>query len=336
MTKRVFRVDQENEYRMAGPFDLVQLLPTSHGNPLFIMKWQLQSLVDDIVAHEFIHLSGPTGSAKSSLIEALSSVQGNFRPICEDLGLAVKPVRLFPVEMAVYETPGELYQRRAIQNGTTYDEDSQLVQSLKKAAEDRDAYYSIIWLREMGRVHAPSVQGGLLNLMTHDDIVLPNGSHLSGHGIAWIADSNYQAAHESTHTLVTLDDALRRRFGSNLTMDYLSSELEAVVLENLWRECSQTDVDMELIDKVVKLGQVVRRHRNEGSLQSLVPPTIHGYLAFLRKAQSMPELSRQQVAEATLLGNASGRDRELLPAIQQEIFGLKKVEDEASLTANLF
>jgi len=336
MTTQVFRVDIVDQYRKAGPTDLIQMLPTTHGNPLFIQKWQLQSLVDDIVAHEFIHLSGPTGSAKSSLIEALCSVPGNFGPICEDLGRTVKTVRLLPIEMAVYETPGELYFRRAIREGTTFDDPSQLVRALVKTAEDRDTYYNVIWLREMGRVHSPSVQGGLLNLMTRDDIVLPDGTRLSAHGIAWVADSNYQAAHDSTHTLVTLDDALRRRFGSNLTMDYLSGDLEAVVLEHLIEESSDFHADADLINRVVRLGQIIRRHRSEGSLQSVVPPTIYGYLAFLRKAHKMPELMHQHVAQATLLGNASRRDQELIPGILQEVFGIQTANEDETLTANLF
>ncbi len=336
MTTQVFRIDKKDDYQKAGPTDLIQMVPTPHGNPLFVLKWQLQSLVDDIVAHEFIHISGPTGSAKSSLIEAVCTVQPNFAAICSDLNLPVKPVRLFSVEMAIYETPGELYQRRAISNGTTFDEPSQLVHSLNAASRDPEEYYNVVWLREMGRVHAASVQGGLLNLMTHDEIVLPDGSRVRGDGIAWIADSNYQAAQDSTHTLVTLDDALRRRFGSNLTIDYLPSELEALALGNLARDFLQIDVSADLINQVIRLGRLIRRHRSEGNLQSLVPPTIHGYLAFLRKSHSMPGMPPQQVAGATLLGNASKRDQEMLPALLQEVFGVQNPEDDKSLTANLF
>ncbi|MCB2231728.1 AAA family ATPase [bacterium] len=336
MTAQVFRVDNEDEYRKAGPTDLVQLLPTTHGHPLYMLKWHLQSLVDDIVAHEFIHVSGPTGSAKSSLIEAVCTVPANFEAICSELGHRVKPVRLFPVEMAVYETPGELYQRRAIRNGTTFDEPSQLVQSLTEAADAPEDSYNVVWLREMGRVHAASVQGGLLDLMTHDDIVLPDGRRISGHGIAWIADSNYQAAHDSTHTLVTLDDALRRRFGSNLTIDYLPSELESVVLQSLAEQSLQIGVESELVNQIVLLGRLIRRHRSEGNLQSLVPPTIHGYLSFLRKAHSMPGMTHQQVAQATILGNADTKDKELLPSVMQEVFGMRNPEEDKTLTANLF
>ena len=73
-------------------------------------------------------------------------------------------------------------------------------------------------------------------MMTNGDITLPNGYRLPGKGIAWVADSNYQAEQDSTHTLVTLDDALKRRFSINLTLDYLSAGQEVEVLHHLSKE----------------------------------------------------------------------------------------------------
>src|SRR5262249_55061018 len=163
--------------------------------------------------------------------------------------------RLYPIEMAVYEAPGELYLRRALAGGNTYDEPSRLVCALDDAARSRGDHYPLVWLREMGRVHSSSVQGGLLDLMVKGDLVLPDGRRIDGRGIAWIADSNYQAETSSTHTLVTLDDALRRRFSINLTLDYLNAEQEALILGRL-----AGHADAERIAQVVKLGHVIRRH----------------------------------------------------------------------------
>jgi hypothetical protein len=129
-----------------------------------------------------------------------------------------------------------LYQRRALKGGTTFDEPSLLVQSLADASQAKGRFYPLIWLREMGRVHSSSVQGGLLNLMSKYDIVLPDGRRLDGSKIAWVADSNYQAEGESTHTLVTLDDALKRRFTINLTMDYLDITQEIQVLQHILQD----------------------------------------------------------------------------------------------------
>ncbi|MCI0413731.1 hypothetical protein L0222_13140 [bacterium] len=336
MAAQVYRVNRTSEYRKAGPTDLVELLPAPGNNPLFLLKWLVDTLVYAIVRHEFVHLSGPTGSAKSSLLEALYMVPDNFQSLCGSLGFPVKPLKLYAVEMAIYEAPGELYQRRSLKDGTTYDEMSKLVLALEDAAKRKNDCYPLIWLREMGRVHSSSVQGGLLNLMTRSDILLPDGRRIDGTGIAWVADSNYQAEQDCNHTLVNLDDALKRRFSINLTLDYLSGEQEVQVLESLVVEMKLGTLDRDLIAKVVKLGQAIRRQRLDGNLQSLAPPTIYGYLAFLRMAQSLAYLSLQQVAMATLLGNAGFEDRKLVFTVLNEVFGLQNTQEEDPTGGNLF
>ncbi len=337
MSKQVFHIAAEKAYRKAGAEDLIELLPAPGGNPLFILKWILESLVYGIASHEFIHLSGPTGSAKTSLIEALYRVPENFSHVCNRLGLPVKLLKVYPVEMAVYETPGELYQRRSLKGGTTYDEPSKLVESLKDAEASTDANYPLVWLREMGRVHSSSVQGGLLDLMTRGHILLPDGNTIRGEFITWISDSNYQAENESTHTLVTLDDALKRRFSMNITLDYLPADLEILVLQHLVRETHASELKRDLIVKVVAMGQEIRKHRVEGRLQSVPPPSIYGYLAFLRMAGAMPHLSLQQITQTTLMGNASLEDRKLNHSVFNQVFGLKMEEDETTtIQGNLF
>ncbi len=236
MIKRIYRVEKPDEYRIAGPSDLIELLPVPGGNALFLMKWIIEVLVYGIVNHEMIHISGPSGGCKSSLIEALYRIPKNFEAICKGLGFKVLPLKLYPIEMATFEAPGELFQRRALKNGSTLDEESVLVNALRDAARRVEKCYPLIWLREIGRVHSSSVQGGLLNLMTKGDIVLPDGSRIDGRGVAWTADSNYQAVSDSTHTLVTLDDALNRRFTIQLTLDYLSAPEETMVLQHLIKE----------------------------------------------------------------------------------------------------
>ncbi|MDY6988904.1 MAG: AAA family ATPase [Thermodesulfobacteriota bacterium] len=236
MANGVYRISRLEEYRKAGSTDIVEMLPAPGCNRLFLPKFVLEILVYAIVHREFIHLSGPTGSAKSSLLEALHLVPENFRAICGGLGYAVLPLKLYPIEMTTYETPGELYQRRSLRDGSTFDEKSRLVDALEDAAASGEDCYSLIWLREIGRVHSSSVQGGLLNLMTKGDIVLPEGSRLAGEAISWVADSNYQAENDSTHTLVTLDDALKRRFTIQLSLDYLSPEQEVSVLQHMLRK----------------------------------------------------------------------------------------------------
>jgi hypothetical protein len=92
-----------------------------------------------------------------------------------------------------------------------------------------------------------------------------------------------------------------------------------------------------LVVKTVQLGNVIRRQRLQGSLQSVAPPTIYGYLAFLRMAHALPHLSLQQVAMATLLGNASLEDRKVAAGAFNETFGLNIADaDDPTLGGSLF
>ena len=181
----VFRVDREKDLRLAGPTDLVKLLPAPGCNPLILPKWVVETMVYSIAHYEMCHLSGPSGGAKSSLQEALARRPENFNYICKNMGYEPKPLWLFPVEMAIFESPGELFQRRSLKDGSTYDEKSILVCALGEAAKLADRYYPLIWLREIGRVHSAMVQGGLLNLMSKAEVTLPDGKLLDASRIAW-------------------------------------------------------------------------------------------------------------------------------------------------------
>jgi hypothetical protein len=103
------------------------------------------------------------------------------------------------------------------------------------------------------------------------------------------------------------------------------------------REEQMNYTEEELVTKTVQLGNVIRRHRSEGNLQSLSPPTIYGYQAFLRLAKRLPHLQLQQVALSTLLGNASMEDRKLVMGVFSEVFGLQAdIEEDPTLGGNLF
>jgi len=340
MSKQIYRLWIPDEYRKAGPSDLIELKPVPGFHPLFFRKAELEQIVYSIVANEPCHISGPTGTAKSSLIEALYRVPENFFALSAAVEFPKKPLRLYPIQVLTYETPGELYQRRALRDGTTFDEKSLLVLALEEAGGLVKNYYPLIWLRELGRVHSSSVQGGLLDMMTTGDIVLPDGSRISGSGISWIADSNYQAENDSTHTLVVFDTALKRRFCVNITLDYLPVEQETLVVREILKKekpRGYQKTDEELVDKIVMLGHAIRRQRDEGNLHSAPPPTISGYLAFVRMAIRLRHLSLQQVAMATLLGHCSREDGKQASAVLNEVFGLQAIEaDDPAMGVNLF
>ena len=324
----LFRLLDDIALEKAGPTDLVEVSHPGGGNPLFLPKELLEVLAGAIVDGELIHLSGPSGAAKSSIVEALAREPASFRALCRSIGAEERPLVVFPVEMTTIETQGECYFRRALKDGTTWDEPSGLVRALEEASALRGRAYPLIWLRELGRTHSAGVQSGLLNLMVRGDVALADGKRIEGLGVAWLADSNYQAEDDATHTLVVLDDAVKRRFSCNITMEWLDAEAEVEVLTSLLeRDAGRLeDRDRALIANVVKLGALVRRHRSEGNMQSATPPTIYGYLAFLRRARRHRNLAPSQAALYTLLGNLSSADKNLLSSILNDVWGLKLAE----------
>ena len=86
MSNQIFPVTDRAQYRKAGETDLIELLPAPGGNPLYLPRGILDSFVAGIVSHRFIHLSGPTGTAKTALINALRRVP--------DLSRTPRPGRL--------------------------------------------------------------------------------------------------------------------------------------------------------------------------------------------------------------------------------------------------
>lgn len=333
MTNRIYRVWRKDEYNKAGQNDLIALKPSKGGNHLYILKFILEILVHSICDGEFIHLSGPSGSAKSALIETLM-LKENFLPLVSALNMTrqdkypLKPLMVFPIEMPTFETPGEFQFRRALANGTTYDEESNLVKALKTSQKLKDSYYLLIWLREIGRTHSSSVQGGLLNLMSKTEIILRNNERLDGNHIAWIADSNYQADQDSHFTLVPLDTALKRRFCINITLGYLSEENEELVMAKIIENDTNLKVDPDLIKEVVKLGTIIRKMQLEGNLESVPPPTIYGYLAYYKMAMGLSHMSRPIIAQSTLLGHANSQDLKLLPSVLNHVYSLELIDNE--------
>jgi hypothetical protein len=96
-------------------------------------------------------------------------------------------------------------------------------------------------------------------------------------------------------------------------------------------------VPHRLIEKVVLLGNEIRKQRQEGNLQSIAPPTIYGYLAFVRMARALPHLELRQIAMVTLLGNASLEDRRVAKGLCNRVFGLHEGSNPESFKeANLF
>ena len=166
--------------------------------------------------------------------------------------------------------------------------------------------------------------------MTKGMARLTNDEMICGQGLAWIADSNYHTDDTSTHVLVTQDDALNRRWTVNIAFDYLSPEQEIEILKFHTQQGYIPQVEEKLIFKVVELGHAIRQQRKQGSLTSLAPPSIYGFSAFLRAAYRHPRFSIQEVAENTLLGAASSKDREEVRGLFSDVFGIRRRTDTAA------
>ncbi len=279
---------------------------------------------------ENIHVSGPTGVAKSDTIESFAYQPENFKRLCKALGCVHKPITYFPVEMSTFESPAEVHFRRGFDDKGTFDEFSPIVKALSEAQDLVDDYYCVIHCKEMGRTLSSTIQGSLLNLMSAGIIELRDGTRLSGKGIRWITDSNYQASEgEMVHTLSVQDDALKRRYPVNLTMNYLSLEEEIEIVDRITRKQKGKGTEhRELCISAVKLGHRIRKEREEGNILSAVPPTIQGYISFINYSRCFPYLEGEQVANVTLLGNICNAEKAQASSICNEVFGLADFEDE--------
>lgn len=306
----------------AGTRDLIALEPLPGNPPIVKELWVLEVIAAGLIAGEMIHIHGETGTAKNALIEALSNVPENWEALCAHLGEKHLPLKVYPIEMATFETISELHSRRALNQGQTYDEPSSIVKAVQEAARLIGSAYPVIWLREIGRTPTASVQGGLLNLMTKGLILIDGDKMISGANIAWLADSNYHTDDSSTHILVVQDDALQRRWTVNLMFDYLTPEQDIEILRFHKQHGFLPDVSDECITQVVKLGASIRERRKTGALASLAPPTLYGYAAFLRAFHRHPRLNKQEIAEATLAGSATVKDLEDVRGLFAEAFAV--------------
>ena len=268
MRKNIYRLWEPDEFSKAGPSDLIELLPVPGQHPLFFMKVDIERFGYAVIEKEYCHISGPTGTAKTAMIEAFYLVKGNWQALCTALGSPVKPLKLYPIETLIYETPGELFQRRALRDGTTYDEKSALVNAIEDAVRSVDNHYPLIWTRELGRVHSTSVQGGLLDMITKGDIALSDGSGSTVGGSLGLQTAITRLKlMPPTHWLPSTTPSSA---GIPSTSPWTTSQPNKrswccgeILKRNKPRGFKKSDD--ELIEKVVQLGHAIRRQREEGN-----------------------------------------------------------------------
>ncbi len=327
--RNIFHVTSQ-DYRKAGANDLIQLHGAHGNNDLFVPRYLLEIVVSAIVLHETLHIGGPTGSGKTALIEALCDVPENFLAIHEHMKLPgePKPVRCWPVPVSSIDSPSEVYHLRSIApDRGTYFENSAIFNALEEAQspEVKEQFYCTVWFKELGRV-GEAVQGALVDVITQGRIAHPSRGSISTDGVAFLADSNYQAQDVAVHTLATFDESLKRRFRYNTTVMYQSPAVESIILRHI---CSDEGIayDEEVLAGIVKLGGKVREAKAAGKLVSLPPPTISAYLSILKIVRILPGLELRTLLENSILGNATNDDRKLFPALYHDTFASAPVED---------
>ena len=335
--KRYWDINDSDACRKAGYNELIRLnpvvrtipgtkgeksrkVPAAHmNNAIYIKKHQLQVMATAIAKNMIQHVSGPTGTGKTSLIHAVAD-HVNWRLICRMTGFDYKPIKLFVTNMVSYETPQEIERRREMKNATTFDAYSDLVRYMVEGNKLAKTHYPLIFIKEIGRAHSPAVQNALVTALEKPTIYLFDGTALDIGEIRFVMDSNYVSEEDDIYVLTEFDTALKRRPEINLTCDYLSLEEETMIVVN---ERKVKAKDLPRVKMVVELGQKIRIRRKEGNLQSLTPPTIYGYLAAVKLMEQQPEMPMEHVMGSTLLGNAKEEDSEEAWLLYDEVFGLR-------------
>jgi len=337
MKTKLYDIRDKDEFRAATPYDMIKLIPAEGSHSHYKYKYALNIMTFGICHQKAIHLSGPTGAGKSSMIEAITEEPENFRLLCEYAGYEYKPPLLYEIEMVKFDTPGECHEKTVIKDKNTVDVPSAIIEALLDAQEKATDHYPIVYFMEMGRVHSASIQGGLLNIVgkpfvkTLDNKKVPTGR------VCFIADSNYQAAGDATYTLVVLDAALKRRWDINLNIPHFPEENQVQIMYDLVYETLDKKPDLELIKNLIKLGQMIYQYKAEGNLVSVSEPNPKGYLTCYEMIKAMPGNGINLNVTNSMLGNAATEDLKLVDTSIQTVFYTHTITaDKFSATDDVF
>ncbi len=319
-----YDITKKQEFEKADTRDLIKLLPAAAGaNEIYIEKLSLIALAHGLAKQEIVHISGPTGTGKTSLINALIENPENWRLLVSHLGIPYMPLRVVTHSAVGFESPSDLFYRRAIKpdGGGTYDEPSALLSDLKKLSrKSQKKYYSVVWISELLRMPG-AVQSAFVELI-NKRITDSKGKYIGdGNKIAWLFDSNYQAAADNNlhFELSPFDEALKARNTIMLNMDYLNIEQEIGILREYSTINKKSEIiPNEMLYELVEMASYIRQAKNRGELAALPMPTFRQYFAFLRMAAST-NLETEDLFEVVFFGLGNNADKTALKSVQQEI-----------------
>lgn len=328
MKQNCFSITDKNAYLHAGEDDLIILEPAKGSNTPFIPRAVVEIVGYGILKPKkksFMHISGGTGSAKSLFISAMLRNPKNTSYLAQWLDFPYRPIKLTVADMTEFDAPSEIRSRRSLRamDGATetYDEDSVIVTALKDAARQPDKYNHVIWLQEIGRIVNPHIQSSILNLMSKDDLILKDGSVVPAGSVCWMFDSNLIATETGSYVLSKFDDAFKRRQDVQIELHYLDVAQEIAVMEYLvQKSMPEKEVDITLIEQLVKLGTSVRTLKDKGQLLSIASPSLYGYTSAYEHIKDLTGLSTAKILKNNFLGNCTTEDKKQVDSLINKIF----------------
>ncbi len=325
---QIYSITKKREFEKAHNDDFIQMIAASATEtPVTIQKSKLVVATLAIISGEVLHLSGATGTGKTSFLNALLFEPRNWKYMCQNLNLPHYPIRVFSHSAVGLETPSELFYRRSINEKGTFDEMSDLLKDMKKLQRNNDKYYNVIWISEMLRMPS-NVQSAFVELI-NQKVFDSKGKVIGVKKLAWLFDSNYQAAQDENFffELSQFDEAFKARNTVCLTFEYLNIFQEVGILKKLLKEQFQKDFSEILLFKVVEVSAKIREEKLKGKFPSLPMPTFRQYLGFFNLANAN-KLTEEILFDVTIFGFATKEDHTALEDIYQEIYNKYEREEE--------
>jgi hypothetical protein len=313
------RIVDITEFEKASSGSVIRMQAYSANMHPFYADYDLITIaVDALCTRAPLHLSGPSGTGKSHFLNSLLfGPKENFNKVsaCLDLPRWSK-IKCHPVTVSMFETPSEVWYRTEVVNFSTQERPQQMLEILSEAVSDPETLH-VIWLVESGRGITESVQGAFLEIVGQSTIREPHGQTFEASNITFVTDSNHAANESGEFAIWNLDQAYGRRWTRRVSLTGLTYEQEALVLRELSAEATE-----QQIQQVLALAMGIRQKHNEGSLTSILPPTIDAELDLLGCMRRLP-ISTHELVFRTLLGHYSKRDKDEAETVFAEAFGIR-------------
>lgn len=317
------------DFEKASSGTVIRMKPLTNDNHPFYAAYEpLTIAVHALASRAPLHLSGHSGTGKSHFLNCLLfGPRDNMLNVasCLDLPLwpAIKIHRLF---IASYETPAEVWYRTEVVDFSTKERPQPLLDILSDADGDSETLH-VIWLVESGRGINASVQSAFLEVVGQRIIREPRGRVLDASNVTFVTDSNHVSNEAGEFAIWDLDQAYGRRWTCRLRFDGLSIEEKVLVLRELCPEAADKQ-----IQQVAVLSMQIQERQREGSLQSILPPTIDVELHLLSCMRRLP-VDLRELVFTTILGHCANRDLEEAENVFAEAFGIRVKPDTPAAEA---